>query len=382
MNEIRYFTSESVTEGHPDKICDIISDSILDYIIERDPYAHVAIECSIKDNIVFIFGEMSSSNLELYDLVINNCKDIARNCIKEIGYNEDMYDNILVHISTQSSEINNAVTNSNKDIGAGDQGIIFGYACNETKEYMPVSIILAHRLARNLSKYRKNNPNCILRPDGKTQVTVKYDKDNNLIGIDTILVSTQHSSDSTLEDVTSLVKSIISNTISEENFTSLIDKSTKYIINPSGKFTIGGSFGDSGTTGRKIVVDTYGGHSRVGGGALSSKDPTKVDRSAAYYARYVAKSIVSNGLANKCEIQVSYGIGISKPISIFIECFNTNLVSIDSIYKFVSNNFDFSPSNIIKELDLRKPIYKQTACYGHFGRDDIIFPWENIPNIK
>ena len=356
---LTYFTSESVCKGHPDKVCDIIADSILDAAIAKNTFCHNAVEVTIKDNTVFIYGETDTPV---------DYASIAKETIKEIGYYDDF--EVITRVSEQSSEINHAVEKEDS-IGAGDQGIIFGYACSETDQFMPLSISLAHEIAKNLDNIKDNR----ILPDGKTQVTVAY-RDGKLDHIDTILVSKQHSSDITYPEISSLVtKAIMDSIISlgvEEYFT----QGTSLIINPSGSFTIGGPKGDSGTTGRKIVVDTYGGHGRVGGGCFSSKDPTKVDRSAAYYARYVAKNIVANGLASKCEVQVSYGIGLAKPISIYIDCFNTNVVDIDNIYTWVEKLFNFEPANIIKELDLRRPIYKDTACYGHFGNPE--YPWEKI----
>lgn len=356
---LTYFTSESVCKGHPDKVCDIIADSILDAAIAKNPFCHNAVEVTIKDNTVFIYGETDTPV---------DYETIAKVTIAEIGYSDDF--EIILRVSEQSPEINNAVEKE-ESIGAGDQGIIFGYACNETKHLMPLSISLAHELAKSLDSI--NHPDIL--PDGKTQVTVAY-KDGVIDYIDTILVSKQHSKSISREELESLVRACINDSLFNLGVVKYYNSKTKVIINPSGSFTIGGPKGDSGTTGRKIVVDTYGGHGRVGGGCFSSKDPTKVDRSAAYYARYVAKNIVANGLAKKCEIQVSYGIGIANPISLYIDCFNTNEVPMDSIYKWVDELFNFEPSNIIKELDLRKPIYKDTACYGHFG--DPGYPWEKI----
>lgn len=358
---VTYFTSESVCRGHPDKICDIISDAILDAAITKNPNCHNAVEATIKDTTVFIYGETDT---------IVDYKSIVRDTINEIGYDGDEFEVILC-VSEQSSEINDAVSKKeDEELGAGDQGIIFGYACNETKYLMPLSISLAHEIAYHLD--HTNDPDIL--PDGKTQVTVKYE-DGKLVGIDTILVSKQHTPSCSKEHLESLVKGAIDlavHFLDVEKYT----KDTKLIINPSGSFTIGGPKGDSGTTGRKIVVDTYGGHGRVGGGCFSSKDPTKVDRSAAYYARYVAKNIVAANYADKCEIQVSYGIGIAEPISIYIDCFGTNNATMESIYDYVNSTFDFRPKNIIRELDLLNPIYKHTACYGHFGLP--VYPWEYL----
>jgi S-adenosylmethionine synthetase len=362
MNK-KLFTSESVTSGHPDKICDLIADSILDEALKNDPLAKMAVECTIKDDLILIYGE-ATINGEI------NYEKIALDTIKEIGYNEKY--NVVVKVSQQSCEICNSVYKNDNELGAGDQGIMFGYATDETPELMPKSILLAHKLANQLEKYRKENPEKGLMPDGKTQVTIEYDENDNLIGINTILISTQHKEGMTNKEIYDVVyDKVILKVIPKEEL-----ENTKIIINPSGSFVMGGSFGDSGTTGRKIVVDTYGGHGRIGGGCFSSKDPTKVDRSAAYYSRYVAKNIVVNNLARKCEIQVSYGIGSVKPISINVNCFGTNKIPMNEIHKIINENFDFSLANIIKELDLRRPIYKKTACYGHFGRNE--FSWEKI----
>lgn len=355
-----YFTSESVCIGHPDKVCDIISDSILDEALSINPMAHNAVECTVKDNTVFIYGETDTP----VDFI-----SIARDTIRKIGY-EDEYE-VIMRVSTQSKEINSAV--NREDLGAGDQGIIFGYACDETKELMPLSITLAHSIAKALDYH--NNKGIFL-PDGKTQVTTEYDERNRLVGVKTILVSKQHTlvQKNLIED---LIDQCIDSSCNVFDILPWYDK----IINPSGSFNIGGPKGDSGTTGRKIVVDTYGGHGRVGGGCFSSKDPTKVDRSAAYYARYVAKSIVAAGFAKKCELQVSYGIGIAKPISIHINCFGTNNIPMDHIYSMVDRECDFRPQSIIDTLDLRKPIYAKTACYGAFGNPD--YPWEkNLINFR
>lgn len=358
-----YFTSEAVTEGHPDKICDKISDKILDIALEQDKKSKIAIEATIKDDLILIYGEANTkANLDY--------EKIAINVLKDIGYKEKF--KVITKISNQSPEINNCV--AKKIIGAGDQGIMFGFATNETKEYMPLPILLANKLAKKLAEVRKQDFNEILMPDGKTQVTVEY-INNKPKRIKTLIISSQHKKGISQEILKKyIIKNVIKTTIPKK----MIDKKTKILINTSGSFTIGGPFGDSGTTGRKIIADTYGGFARIGGGALSSKDPSKVDRSAAYYARYVAKNIVFYNLAKKCEIQVSYAIGLSKPISIFIETFNTNTVKIEKIYEFVNNNFDFSVTNIIKELNLLNTKYYDIAAYGHFGRDDLKLPWEEI----
>ena len=359
----RYFTSEAVTEGHPDKVCDRISDKILDYALSHDKNSHMAVEATIKDELILIYGEAKCSVDIPYE-------EIALNVIRDIGYTEDY--NVMVKVGKQSSEIDNAVDGS--ELGAGDQGIMFGYACRETEELMPLPIMLANKLAMKLTEVRKKGCN-ILRPDGKTQVTVEYDNDK-VVRIDTVIISTQHVEDVSKNELDSVLMDIVKSVIPSEL---LVD--TKYLFNPSGSFVVGGSFGDSGTTGRKIVCDTYGGMGRIGGGCLSSKDPTKVDRSGAYYARYVAKNIVSHNLCDRCEVQISYAIGVSKNISIWIECFGTEKVSMDEIYEFVNNNFNFKVSNIISELDLLNVSYYDTSCYGHFGRSDLNLPWEKIKNI-
>lgn len=360
-----YFTSESVVEGHPDKICDKIADSILDYALSKDINSKMAVEASIKDNFILIFGEANTKCDIDYET-------IAKNVLRDVGYKEN-YD-VLVKVNKQSSEINLAVTKDSGKIAAGDQGIMFGFACDETDELMPAPIYYAHKLALRLRKIHEKYDG--LGPDGKTQVTVKY-IDDKVHSIDSIIISTQHSSDFKIDEIKKIIlDEVIYSTIPQ----SLINTNTKYLINPIGSFIIGGSFGDSGTTGRKIVCDTYGGYSRVGGGCFSSKDPSKVDRSAAYYCRYVAKSIVANKLATKCEIGVSYAIGYTDPISIFIETFGTSKISDEELRSIVSNNFDFSVTNIINELDLLKPIYSETSCYGHFGRKN--FTWEKVKNLK
>ena len=360
-----YFTSESVTEGHPDKICDKISDKILDTALEQDKNSKMAVETTIKGNLVFIYGE-ANTKAKL------NYEEIASEVLKDIGYNEEF--NFIIKVSNQSKEINKSV--EKKELAAGDQGIMFGYATNETKELMPLPILLANKLAYNLAKARKKDKNTPLLPDGKTQVTVEY-QNNKPKRIDTIIIAAQHKKEITQKE---LKKYIIENVITKTIPQNLLDKKTKILINTSGSFIIGGPYSDSGTTGRKIIVDTYGGTSRIGGGCLSSKDPTKVDRSAAYYTRYVAKNIVAHNLADKCEIQVSYAIGKQKPISLFIETFNTEKVNISEIYKYVETNFNFSVENIINELNLKNTKYYNIASYGHFGRTDINLPWENIKN--
>ena len=356
-----YFTSESVTEGHPDKICDKISDKILDYALKYDKDSKMAVEATIKDDLVLVYGEAKTkANIDY--------EKLAKEVLKDIGYTENY--NIIVKVSEQSSEINNAV--AKKRICAGDQGIMFGYATNETKELMPLPIMLANKLAKRLTDVRKNDENTFLKPDGKTAVTVLYEDDKPIM-VDTIIIAASHTEDISKEKLDSyIIENVINKVIPNE----FLRKETKILINTSGKFTICGSFGDSGTTGRKIICDTYGGMGRVGGGCFSSKDPSKVDRSGAYYARYVAKNIVHHDLADKCEIEVAYAIGMEKPISVYINTFNTNKVSMEEIYKYVDTNFDFSVQNIIDELDLLNVNYYDLAAYGHFGREE--YPWERI----
>lgn len=362
----RIITSESVTEGHPDKVCDKVSDKILDTALEQDKESKMAVECTIKDNIIFIYGEATTkANLDY--------ESITKQVLKDIGYQEE-YD-VIVKVSRQSTEINKAVCKD--EIGAGDQGIMFGYATNESKEFMPLPILLANNLTMQLTNVRKSDKDSPLKPDGKSQVTIEYEN-NTPKRIQTIVIASQHKENIKEEELKKYIKeNVIDKTIPKK----YLDKDTKILINTSGSFTIGGSFGDSGTTGRKIVADAYGGSAKVGGGCFSSKDPTKVDRSAAYYARYVAKNIVFNNLSDICEIGVSYTIGETNPISINIETYNTNKVPLEEIYKFVEKNFNFSVNNIIKELNLQQPIYYNTAAYGHFGRTDINLPWEQIKRI-
>ena len=359
----KLITSEAITEGHPDKICDKISDKILDTALGQDKFSKMAVETTIKDELVLIYGEAKTSALIDYE-------SIAKSVLLDIGYTEEY--KIITKVGVQSAEINNAV---DKDtVCAGDQGIMFGYATDESKEYMPLSILFANRLAKQLTKVRKEDKNSILRPDGKTQVTVEY-VDDKPVRVDTIIIAIQHKEGVNKQELNDLiVNEVIKKIIPAE----LLDDKTRILINTSGSFVLGGSFGDSGTTGRKIVVDTYGGVGRVGGGCFSSKDPSKVDRSAAYYARYVAKNIVAAGFAKRCEVEVAYTIGMEKPIAVNIETFNTENVSMDKIYDFVNKKFDFSVDNIIKELDLLKPIYYDLAAYGHFGRDDLDLTWEKI----
>lgn len=358
------FTSESITEGHPDKICDAIADSILDEALRQDQNSKMAVEATIKDDFVLIYGEANTKA----DI---NYEKIAKNVIKEIGYTEDY--TVVTKVNKQSSEINNAVEWENGGIGAGDQGIMFGYACDDTENLMPAAIDYAHKLAKRLSDVRRKSD--ILLPDGKTQVTVEYENDK-VKRIDTIVISTQHIKEATQEEITDLVMNEVIKPVINEN---LIDEDTIYLINPSGSFILGGSFGDSGTTGRKIVCDTYGGMGRIGGGCFSSKDPSKVDRSAAYYCRYVAKNIVTHKLARKCEIQVAYAIGKAKPVSIMVDTFHTGVKTDDEILEIINKNFNFEVRNILDELDLCKPIYKETSCYGHFGKSH--FSWEKTKQL-
>lgn len=362
------FTSESVTEGHPDKVCDLIADSILDEALRQDPYSNMAVEATIKDDFILVYGE-ANTRAEI------DYEQIARDVLKQIGYDEDY--RVTVVVNRQSPEIHNAVNREGRgvDVAAGDQGIMFGYAANENDEYMPEPIYLAHKLSRQLSKVRRTMPD-VLKPDGKTQVSVEY-KDGKPSRIDTIVVSTQHGKDVSQDEIKKIVmEEVIAPVIDP----ALLDENTKYFINPSGSFVVGGSFGDSGTTGRKIVCDTYGGMGHIGGGCFSSKDPTKVDRSAAYYARWVAKNLVANGLADKAEVEVAYAIGEKKPVSIFVDTFGTSDLSEQELLDIVNKNFDFEVGHILDELDLRQPIYARTTNYGHFGDESM--PWEKIIELK
>ena len=385
----RLFTSESVTEGHPDKICDQISDAVLDALMEQDPMSRVACETSITTGLVLVMGEITTN-------AYVDIQKIVRETIREIGYDRAKYGfdcdtcGVITAIDEQSSDIAMGVDKaleakehlmSEDDIeaiGAGDQGMMFGFATNETPEYMPYPIALAHKLARKLTEVRKNGTLPYLRPDGKTQVTVEYDENDKPVRLDAVVLSTQHGEEVSQEQIHADVKKYIFDEVLPQE---LIDENTKFFINPTGRFVIGGPNGDSGLTGRKIIVDTYGGYARHGGGAFSGKDCTKVDRSAAYAARYVAKNIVAAGLADKCEIQLSYAIGVARPTSIMVDTFGTGKLSDEKLVEIIREHFDLRPAGIIKMLDLRRPIYKQTAAYGHFGRTDLDLPWEKLDKV-
>ena len=384
------FTSESVTEGHPDKICDQISDAILDAMMEVDPMSRVACEACCTTGLVMVMGEITTSGYV-------DIQKVVRDTVRDIGYTRAKYGfdcdtcGVIVALDEQSCDIAMGVdkaleakTAQEEDaaieaIGAGDQGMMFGYATNETEEYMPYPIMLAHKLARRLTEVRKDGTLPYLRPDGKTQVTVEYDANNNPIRLDAVVLSTQHSEDVTQEQIHADIRKYVFDAILPAD---MIDADTKFFINPTGRFVIGGPHGDSGLTGRKIIVDTYGGYARHGGGAFSGKDCTKVDRSAAYAARYVAKNLVAAGLADRCEIQLSYAIGVANPTSIMIDTDGTGKLSEERLVEIVRENFDLRPAGIIKMLDLRRPIYKQTAAYGHFGRTDIDLPWERTDKAE
>ena len=388
--ERRLFTSESVTEGHPDKMCDQISDAILDALMAQDPMSRVACETATTTGMVLVMGEITTN-------AYIDIQKIVRDTIKEIGYTRGKYGfdaetcGVITAIDEQSTDIAMGVdkaleakehTMSEEEIdaiGAGDQGMMFGYASDETPEYMPYPIALAHKLSRKLTEVRKNGTLPYLRPDGKTQVTVEYDENGVPARLDAVVLSTQHDPEVTQDQIHKDIKKYVFDAIIPEG---MVDEKTKFFINPTGRFVIGGPHGDSGLTGRKIIVDTYGGMARHGGGAFSGKDCTKVDRSAAYAARYVAKNIVAAGLAKKCEIQLSYAIGVAHPTSIMVDTFGTGAVEDDKLVEIVRENFDLRPAGIIQMLDLRRPIYKQTAAYGHFGRTDIDLPWEKLDKVE
>jgi len=382
----RLFTSESVTEGHPDKICDQISDAVLDAILSHDKFARVACETSVTTGLVLVAGEITTT-------CYVDIPKVVRNTLQEIGYTRAKYGfdsetcAVITSIHEQSPDIamgvnqaleTRGLVDNIEEIGAGDQGLMFGFACDETPELMPLPISLAHRLSRRLAEVRKDGTLSYLRPDGKTQVTVEYDGDRP-VRIDTIVVSTQHGADIDLETIARDIRKCVIDVVVPAE---LLDAQTKYFINPTGRFVIGGPQGDAGLTGRKIIVDTYGGYARHGGGAFSGKDATKVDRSAAYAARYVAKNIVAAGLARKCEVQVAYAIGVAQPVSIAVDTYGTAVKSEEEIVALIHKHFDLRPAAIIRDLDLRRPIYRQTAAYGHFGRTDIDVPWERLDKVE
>lgn len=389
MNKL-LFTSESVTEGHPDKICDQISDAVMDALLEQDPMSRVACETAITTGLVLVMGEITTN-------AYVDIQKIARDTIREIGYDRSEYGfdantcGVIVALDEQSGDIamgvnkalearENSMTNDELEaIGAGDQGMMFGFASDETEEYMPYPIYLAHKLTKQLTKVRKDGTLTYLRPDGKSQVTVEYDEAGRPVHLNAVVLSTQHDPDVTQEQIHKDIKKYVFDEILPKE---LIDKNTKYFINPTGRFVIGGPNGDSGLTGRKIIVDTYGGYARHGGGAFSGKDCTKVDRSASYAARYVAKNLVAAGLAKKCEIQLSYAIGVAQPTSIMIDTFGTSKLDNEALNEIIRKHFDLRPAGIIKMLNLRQPIYKQTAAYGHFGRNDLDLPWERLDRVE
>lgn len=385
--EKRLFTSESVTEGHPDKVCDAISDAILDACMEKDPMSRVACETAVCTGFVLVTGEITTN-------AYVDMQKIVRDTVREIGYTKSEYGfdantcAVFVAIDEQSADIAMGVDKAleakkgeqkdDLDTGAGDQGMMFGYATNETEEYMPYPIDLAHKLARQLTKVRKDGTLKYLRPDGKSQVSVEYDEAGKPVRLEAVVLSTQHDDDVTQEQIHEDIKKYVFEPILPKD---MVDDQTKFFINPTGRFVIGGPHGDAGLTGRKIIVDTYGGYARHGGGAFSGKDCTKVDRSAAYAARYVAKNIVAAGIADKCEIQLSYAIGVAQPTSIMVDTFGTGKIADEKLVDIVRENFDLRPAGIIKMLDLRRPIYKQTASYGHFGRNDLDLPWEKLDKV-
>ncbi|NLK28058.1 MAG: methionine adenosyltransferase [Clostridiales bacterium] len=383
------FTSESVTEGHPDKICDQISDAVLDALLEQDPMSRVACETAITTGLVLVMGEITTKGYV-------DIQKIVRDTIREIGYVKSEYGfdantcGVIVALDEQSKDIalgvdqslevkEQSIQEEDLSIGAGDQGMMFGYATNETEEYMPYPISLAHKLTRQLTKVRKDGVLNYLRPDGKSQVTVEYDENGKPIHLNAVVLSTQHDDRVTTEQLREDIKKYVLDPILPKD---LVDERTKFFINPTGRFVIGGPNGDSGLTGRKIIVDTYGGYARHGGGAFSGKDSTKVDRSASYAARYVAKNLVAAGLADKCEIQLSYAIGVAEPTSIMVDTFDSGKLSENELVSIIRKHFDLRPAGIIKMLDLRRPIYKQTAAYGHFGRNDLDLPWERLNKVE